>query len=58
MKIGWEKYKIQVINYEDLWNMELPKTSNELEKKMVQCMATRLFWQWELLLEGQNDDFQ
>jgi hypothetical protein len=33
MNIGWEKYEIQVLNHEEeLWNMELSKTSNEVEK--------------------------
>jgi hypothetical protein len=36
MKMGWKMYEVQVFNHEELWNMELLKTSNELEKKVVQ----------------------
>jgi hypothetical protein len=33
MKMEQEKYEVQVLNHvEELWNMELLKTSNELEK--------------------------
>jgi hypothetical protein len=39
MKMGWKKYEVQVINHEELWKMKLPKTSNELKKRMVQYYA-------------------
>jgi hypothetical protein len=32
MKMGWEKYEVQVLNHEELRNIELPKTSNGLEE--------------------------
>jgi hypothetical protein len=40
MKMGWDKYEVKVFNHEEeLWIMELPKTSNELEKKVMQYFA-------------------
>jgi hypothetical protein len=43
MKMEHEKYEVQVLNHEEeLWNMELPKTSNELEKHVVQYHARHL----------------
>ena len=58
--MGWKKYEVQVLNHEELWNIELSKTSNELKKKMVQYCAQQpdYFDNEYLLLEGQNDDFQ
>jgi hypothetical protein len=40
--MGWKKYEVQVLNHEEeLWNMELPKTSKELEKNSgtISCTA-------------------
>jgi hypothetical protein len=33
--LGWKKYELQILNLEEeLWNMELPKTKLEVEKKV------------------------
>ena len=54
--MGWEKYEVQILNHEEeLWNMELPKASNELEKKVVQYSARHpdYFDNEKFLLESQ-----